>query len=704
MAVTSSTGVTYHNPQIGSNHTESVDLTSEVGVCNLVAEAYQRGMDAKIRCGLQQRLRNAHQYAITDRIDRIAFSAPEKDGATNDDCENGCDELFSVNLDMMRLQYDTAMSTYMDTLKTRGNDYSTVDPTPIPDTSQESKERIRESAFQSILRDITIAVQQRARTPEEQDALYVTILEGLLGGSEGQERLQEVITRHRTIETSKLFAEAQKKAHNAKIFIDDKLTESNYDEVILHAASNAFWFDYAVVFAPFTEEVDTTEISQGKLVETIKKRWSMRTVNPINHFFSETTTYNDMGDFEGEVLWMSRNDVKQIESLDGGIKDNVLDVLDNFQHYHSTNDANTDDEYQDTIWSYHDRIPVTRIFIRLSDEQASELFDKKRLKKKKASHICEFMCVKDKLLFKKLYPRYKEYNPYRKNSFTVIDEKDLSSGRGLYSICRTAQEMIDNSMIGVFDNMKELNKYILEVNESKLKEPDELEDDLDAERPIIRTKGIGNYVSLGGNDRAVFVQNIPDNITSFTNTLVQGINMMERVGFSSFALGQGNFSNVRSTGQSAILQANSNKRFGRFLQKQEQWIETPIIDYIWTAEAIRGDEPGILVDSTISVKSYRGFLQKQNQADELGLFMQNLVGFMNARTQLEANGEDVAFFDALLKQYVDASGFDAEQLDIGPDVAGLLDAAGAPQVDPVQQPLANLDGRNNVPDDINQVI
>lgn len=698
--------ITYHNLQVDGDKLDSTSLKGDDSACALVVEAYQRAMTHKIQCGLQARLRAAYTYHTKDRIDKISFTSPEHDGKTDEECEDGsCQELFSVNVDFIRLQFDTAMSIYMDALKSRGNDYATVDPTPIPDTSEEAHDRIVESSYQSVLRSIYQSISGQAQSPEQANVLAIAAMEQMLGTQEGLDRLEEFITRQKTIENSKLFAEAKKKAKNAKRLIDDKLVESNYDDVIMQSAANAFWYDYSVIYAPYTKMMDTTVIKNGKLVEDEAHVWSMRNINPINHFFSETTTFSDMGDYEGDVMWMSRNEMKQIGGLDGGNERSVKEVLDNWEHYQQLVEANdVEEEYKHDLWSFQDRVPVIRLMIRMSDEQAASLFPGKTLKSGKASHIVELICAKDKLVYKRLYPRYKEYNPYRKNSFTAIEEGDIASGRGLYSICRTAQEMIDNSLVGLFENMQEMNKYILEVNETKLSDADELEEDLMAERPIIKTKGVGNYAQYGGNDRSLHIIQVPDNIDSFTNTLLRGIDLMERVGLSSFALGQGNFSNVRATGQSAILQANSNKRFGRFLQKQEQWIETPIIDYIWTTEAISGKHPGILVDSTISVKSYRGFLQKQDQVDQLGLFMQNLVGFMNARTQLQAQGQDIGFFDSLLKQYVDSSGFDSEGLEITQDVGGLTDAISTSGQDIVSQPLEGLDGRNNVPANINSVI
>jgi hypothetical protein len=64
-----------------------------------------------------------------------------------------------------------------------------------------------------------------------------------------------------------------------------------------------------------------------------------------------------------------------------------------------------------------------------------------------------------------------------------------------------------------------------------------------------------------------------------------------------------------------------------------------------------------------------------------------------------ARDQDISFFDGLLRQYVDASGFDTADLNITPDL-GQLGEIIQPQ-DIVQAPLNALDGRSNVPDNIN---
>ena len=697
-----SSKIDYHNLQIDGDLLHKEPANGEEGVCNLVMQAYHRGMEEKRRCGLQSRLYNAYKYLCRERYTHMIIN-PKHDDYADDDCDD-CDQGFQVNLDYIRLQHDTAMSIYIDALKGRGDDIVTISPTPKPDSSSQTKARVKKSVMDVLLRDISFSVAQRATSDEEAEYLTIILMEQLLGTQDGRLQIQDLISRQKKLENIQLFAEASRKAENAVKHVNDKLVEAEFLDIMEEEASYAFWYDYSVVRGPVMIEKECTKInSKGRLVEDFVKVWDMEVIHPLNHFFSETTTFDEMGDFEGDVTWLSRSDLDAISSLKGGAQKSVKDVLGDFISYQTfSGDFEHKDDYDSGTWAYNDRIPVIRIVIKLDTDQAKDAFKDASIRKNQSSHMAEIWCTRDKVLYKSLYPRHQSFNSYRKNAFNIVDRSEIASAAGLYSICRTAQELIDNSMLKMFDNLENLNEYILEVNISKLDNADELEEDLEETRPIIKTRGIAQYSQFGGNDKALYMTAIPDNINTFTQTLLLGIDQMQQLGFSAFALGQGNFAGVRSAGQTAILQGNLFKRFVKFLSQQESFIESPIAKYIWISEAIKDKKGEIVVDGKVSVKSYSGFLEKQNKADEIGFMLQSVSTYMANRAQLISLGQDPAFFDGLLKQFVEASGFNPEGLGVTPDE---IDIGGIGQVDDLSsEPLQNLDGRSNVPSDVQNVI
>ncbi len=696
--------ITYHNHQaqgdLGDSKGDSMAGDKYDRAVHLAVEAARSGISYKQTSGVQGRLAQGQSYLEDNKIDKLVFHASDEE--VSDDCEN-CPEAFSVNIDFIRLQHESAMSIYMDALKSRGNDYTSIEPTPIPDASGANKDVIKANAFNAVMRDISAGIPLEEAVPGDEAVYGVQYLEEMLGTDAGLISLEDVVAQQQTIENSKLFASASKKAANAKRFIDDKLTESNYDEELNEFAASMFWHDYAVMFAPYMKEVDTTGLtSTGVLVEKTKTIWSFQNVHPLNHFYSPSTTYTDMGDYEGDIAFLSKNDLRSIS--DGAGESKEIDyVIDNFEEYRSVQGVEIYDENQ--YCELNQVIPCIRLFIKLNTDDAEALFGNK-VKAGKSTHIAELLVAGGEVLvYKSLYPRYVNFSPYRKMSFSMPTSESLSSGRGLYSLCRTGQEIVDNALVGLLSSISKVSSYILEVNDDKIVEPDELDDDLDSDRPVIRTKGSGSYAAYGGNDRAISVVNIPAEINTFTSALLTGVELIEKVGLSAFALGQGNFQNVRSTGQSAILQVNGNKRFARVLTHQEDYVESPIMKYIWIASCISGKDVSITVDADVRVTSYSGFLQKESESDRVGLFMQNIVGFLNARTALESNGTDTGFYDSLLKQYVDSSGYDSSDIDIAPNAptsaSGALASAGT---DVTSAPLENLDGRNNVPANINEVL
>lgn len=691
--------IIYHDHQLDGDRAQNTQRHTK-DVLQKVIDAYRSGMSIKGASGLGERLRNAEDYLSSDRVDKVVFHATKNEKTDKkgkkQDCED-CEKGFTVNFDLLRLQHETAVAIMYDALKSRGDDYASIEATPVPDASEVSSAIIAENAYNSVMREMFQNIP--AQDDEEAIVFAIPLMEELAGTEAGLERLEEAAVRQRQIQTSKLTASARKKAVNAERHVDDKIVESNYDQELREFQGRMLWSDYAVMFAPFKTEEETTELNQkGELRESVKEVWQMDNVNPLNHFFSDATSYTDMGDFEGDILYMSKNDLMQLRQ-DGGYEDVIDEVLDSFSTMLGSVNV-VQQRYHNPASELNDTMPVIRIFIKLPTDDVKALFPDNKINDKKSSHVVEMLCTENAILYAQLYPRWKSFPPYRKMSFNMPDMSNLAAGRGLYSLCRTAQEMIDNALIGLFLNMRDINKYILEVNGEKIVNPEDLWDTLDSERPLVETKGVGGYATYGGNDRAIHLIQVPDNITAFTRALSEGIAIMERVGLSAFSLGQGNFPNVRSAGQSAIIQANGNRRFAKLLKDQEDLVETPIIDYIWTAECIETKDTTITVDGTIRATSYSSFLERQDKADQVGLFMQNIVGLMNSRATVPENVHP--FLDSLIRDYASQHGYDAGELGLGADageIGELIQGA-----DLVAQPMAGLDGRNNIPQDAMQVI
>lgn len=660
----------------------------------LVRDAYFYACSYRDRSGMSHRLRNAYNYLHNGRIDSLVFKETRED----EDCDD-CGSEFSVNLDFIRIQHETAVSILSDALKSRGEDYSSIEPTPIPEGSKVSEEIIEQNAFQAVMREIVQGIP--AQTEEEALIYAISVLEDRLGTTAGLEYIEEITNRQKQIENSKMHAAAMKKSRHAKTHIDDKLVESNFESEIKKWQSSVCWYDLGILFGAYQDEVETTEVTKdGCLRETCKSRWAFKNINPLDYFFSECTTYCEMGDYEGDIVYMTKNDLLEYSKSKHAEEEKVKEVLEDFDDFTHGFYFEETKTYSHQTQETKTSIPVMRIYINICDDLAKELFNDKDLDKKRAMHLVEVHAVNEGILGYKLYPRHLSKSPYHKMSFNMPEREFLTAGRGIYSLCRTAQEMIDNALIGLFNNMQDINRYILEVNAEKLIDVESIVDRLQENTPIIQTKGTGQYAAYGGNDRAIHMIQIPDNISSFTNALAEGIALMERIGFSGFLLGQSNLPNVRSAGQTAIIQANGNKRFANFLETQEDLIESPIIHYLWVAEALATKDKSLVVDGNIKAKSYSAFLQKQNQADDVSLFMQNVTGLLSLKEN--ANPVSHAFLDSLIAEYVAKHGYDASQLvpnAENTEIGNLIQGQ-----DNVNAPIAQLDGRSNVPADINQVI
>lgn len=690
-------GIEYHNQQLDGDKGDSKVLNGKPSVPHIVHRFYQTCMEHKQKSGLTQRLTWAYRYLTSDRPSHINV---------NYECEGDeCDEnVISVNLDFIGNQYNIALSVYQDALKFRGTDYVTVKPTPIVDVSDNSKERIRNSSFNAISREILKQATESAQTPEEQNLIALEVIHGLMGTDDGISEIDEFISRQRLIETGRKTAEAGVKAKNAKNLVDDILTESNYDDVMMVFGSHAFWYDYGVIRAPFKTTKKTTKVDKntGLLKETKEDVWCMENVHPLNHFFSEDTTFTDMGSGEGDVTWLSRGDLGRLKSIKGAKEKDIQHVLDNFTSY-EYGDQNEAEHEPDNMedWEYSDNIPVIRVVMRLDKDTLNEIFGKDSVEDESA--IAEFWCAQDKVLFQSVDPRYLDFNPYRKNGYKIKDLSQITSSRGIYSLLRSAQELIDNSAVNVFQNLQELPNYIMEVNRSKLKDADEFEEEIESAKPIIYTSGAGYRAEFGGNDRAISIIGVPNNIGVYISAMQEGISLMQQLGFSPFALGQQNLSNVRSTGLGAILQQNANKDFSRFLQAQEDLVESPLAKYLWVAEAIERKDPSIVVDGDVLIQSYTGFLQKDTEAENIGLFAQNIAALMGQRNALIQSQQPTQWFDSLITQYTEANGFDSSTLPFGTDIGGLGESVEAGIPDVTTDVGTQLDGRNNVPSDINTI-
>lgn len=698
-------GLIYHNHQLEGDTLGTTGGRSD-DVSAIVYHFYNRCMQYKRRTGLTQRLTWAYRYLTSDRPTHIRMSAydhrEDKDEDSYD--EEYCDTNITVNLDFIGSQFNIALSVYQDALKFRGTDYVTISPTPIAETSDESKERIRNASFNSIVREVLAQSINAAQTPEEQNLIALQVIHDLMGTDDGLSQIDEFISRQRQVEISRMLAEANVKSRNAKSMVDDILAESNYDDVMMVMGNHGFWYDYAVVRAPFKSSKKKTKIQKsGLLKETVEDVWCMENVHPMNHFFAEDTTFNDMGSGEGDVAWLNRSAIAQLSNIDGGQPKAVDHVLDNFISYtygYYDEGDHKDDNMED--WEYPDNIPVIRAIMRLDADTINKIFGSGSVEGR-GSAIAEFWVAQDQCLYMKLEPRYLDYNPYRKNGYKIKDLSEITSSRGIYSLLRSAQELIDNAAVNVFDNLQKLPNYITEINRSKLKDPDDVEEELETDLPIIYTNRDGYRAEFGGNDRAINIIGIPNNIDVYLTAMREGISLMQQLGFSPFALGQQNLSNVRSTGLGAILQQNANKDFSRFLQAQEDMVESPIAEYIWTVEAIERRDPSIIVDGQVIIQSYTGFLQKDTEAENIGLFAQNIAALMGQRNALLQSGQTTEWFDSLITQYTEANGFDSGSLPFGPDVAGLVDAPSSGVSDVTQNIGVSLDARNNVPSDINQI-
>lgn len=688
-------GQYYHNHQAIGDLLESSDAPY-VDACSLLYEFYRNCMNHKEKTGLTQRLVWARNYLTTDRPTHIVFGGKQSE---DEDCDKNCPEI-TVNFDFIGSQFNIAYSIYEDALKARGQDYVTVKPTPISQVSDESKERIRRSSFNAIANEVLSRSVDPALPAEEQNLLTLEAIHGLLGTSNGLSKIDDFVARQRRVETGKANAEAQVKAANAKALIDDLLTQSNYDDIMRVYGAHAFWFDYAVVRGPFTAERKFTEVNEkGFLREAAGDSWSFESVHPLNHFFAEDTTFSDMGSGEGDVTWLNKSDLYALKEISGANAGDINHVLKNFDAYQYGQEYSHSHKELDDISDVRSyRIPVIRCVMKLDKKTIKDVFGDTI--SNHSAVVEAWFCI-DRMLYKKVEPRHLDYNPYRKNAFQIRDFSEIPSARGIYSLLSSAQNMIDNAAISLFSNLQDLPRYLMEIDMSRIKDKDELEDQLNSDRPIILTQRTGfTDPNSGGGNNAIQITSVPSKINEFVSVLREGIAIMQQLGFSPFALGQQNLTGVRSTGLGVILQQNNNKQFTRFLTAQEKLIETPMANYIWVAEAIKRKDKSIIVDGEVVIQSYSGFLQKSNQAEDLNMVGQNLVGFFNRRALLQQAGQDTSWLDSLISQYAEAAGFDGD-LPFGPDIGDLADPG---VISGLASPPVQTDGRQNLPADLQNIV
>ena len=612
-------------------------------------------------------------------------------------CEDDKSSTVKVRMDAISTRVDTFMAVGKDAVIQAEKPWE-ISQTKIP--------KITENVNADIVQSIkTLIGQEAARASGGDPVLYQQALISVINDENGS---YDQIREARDEIHALIRKEQQERAEEtAKVFdclIEDDFQESNWDEEFDSFLYAFALEDYAVIKTPqFTigYEECVTDLKVQEVQRLVLKH---EHIDGRNYYASGDRTWNDHGTFELDISTISLNELKEAKEYDGFIPKEIDRVVEYFQE---TDRGWMDEQWDSTTeygkWKGYENIEVVKYHGKIEGDVLDKWLsasDKKKFKggfDKTCSHEVVVWKIKDFVIYGCVYLSKKVRRPYRVASYTKRGHH-IYDGRGLFTILFPYQDQLDAYWTMMRENANLSAGGIIGYNRQKIDAEDfEAKDIRGGARIPVKTSQFD-----GGNDRPIFEIRFDSHVSEFFTVILQLESQMEQKSqLPSSQLGFGGSGSFRSTGVASIVQANANKAvLQKILEIEKQVVKPSVKDlvsyHLWNTEDRR------ILNGAVDVKvsGYSEIIRNQDRQQNLDLFMQNIVGYMNARLQLQANGQDVSGLDMLLERYAEQAGFDKSVIfgegQAVREIAGSL--ASNQAIDTTTQ---GLDGRSQPPVEVN---
>ena len=608
-------------------------------------------------------------------------------------CEGKDSPTVKINMDAVSNYVDTWVAVGKDAIIQAEKPWE-ISSTKIPTIPENIKPEIV-SSIKTLIGQV--AAQQSGGDP----ALYQRALVGVLNDENGSyDQIREARDEIHALIKKEQNERAQETANVFDCLIQDDMEESNWDEEL-----DSFFYsfgleDYAVLKTPEFMVGYEEEVNNLKVQEVQKLTLKHEHIDSRNYYTSSDRTWSDHGTFELDISSISLNELKEAKNYDGFLSKQIDRVIEFFENsnrewldekWDCTTHADKWKGYEDIeVIKYHGKIEGDVIFDWISAD------NKKKFKggfDKSCSHEAVVWKIHDFIVYGSVQLSKRVRRPYRVASYSKRG-KHVYDGRGLFSILFPYQDQMDAYWTMMRENANLSAGGIIGYNRNKIDAEEFSPEQIRGGARI----PVKSSVTDGGNDRPIFEIRFDSHVSEFFQVILQLEQQMERKSqLPASSLGFGGSGSFRSTGIASIVQANANKAVLHKILEIEKQVVKPTIKDLVSYHLWNTDDKRILNGAVdVKVSGYSEIIRNQDRQQNLDLFMQNIVGYMNARLALQQQGQDVSGLDSLLGRYAEQAGFDKSVI-FGENqaVEGIANQLVSNQ--PVETSLQGLDGRSQPP-------
>lgn len=321
-------------------------------------QRYHRPKDTELKSGdslgkeVYRRFTTAKSHRSTDRIgdksvEEILTNCYNQYHGILSPCDRELVEQSGVDLylSITHLKVNTATNFVRDLINTQNDVFVTLDPTPVPEISQQGREYVI-----SQLRDRLLQLQQPMSEPEQ----YQMIKEF----KEAQLQ-QEIII-------------AKTEAGRQQRIVNDELIQNNFKRELLKFVGYFMRDPYAVMVGGIKRGENVLTWSGNTLTNKVKQGIYSHAVDPRDYFYSPDATGRGEGAYEITRETMARTTLQQLVNKPGWIGTNISHVLTEYSQSSPWDWLANGGREQRTIgipWGINDSIDVLRHFGKVSGRE-----------------------------------------------------------------------------------------------------------------------------------------------------------------------------------------------------------------------------------------------------------------------------------------------------------------------------------------------
>jgi len=564
-------------------------------------------------------------------------------GMLDDDEKGVADELAHVGLEFGKRKALAAADIINDLIR-NSIDMPILEPTPIPELPADVKAQILEKMKAEI---------------------FVNEFSG---------DLRELAARLRVEATGTQMDRAKAAAAKAEIAIRDKLSETDFRQVMQELVDDFVSMPFAVLKYPHYTMVDDPKWVGNKWVIKREMRAVAKRVDPKDFFVLNGKSVAD-AEAVFEVDATTLFGLKQMSGKSGWVSDAITAVYDRGPSTGLTTSqaivmgASTTQEIIQARSSESDTKELVWFYGRMRGEDIGRIrgMADKTVQKDEYYEVCAVLCDKYVVYLNLLEANTAKLRPYKVSSYEKLN--GTWSGIGVLQRVRKAEKLARAFMFAGVRNAAYSARPTGEIDYERLRnyypDQDKLNEFLAGHMYVTDPDRTG----IKGGSTAVHFHNVPNYSAQLLNGVTFFLDLVDLLAAVP-KLGTGDMRGMATLGRSyrgiALVQQAEAKTMRAALDHFDQDFQEPmLLDMYYNLQEFSKDS-SVKGDARIIPRSTSGYLRKEANAAARQETVQAVIGLANATTQDGAPLVDSDLMKSLVLEMFKDQGVDVDRF-YGPD-------------------------------------